>query len=588
MTKKIFNLTGGAAPVFAWRLPQHIADYKQPRLPASQWINVVKGLTQKGVKLAEILDSRVTDWLTERGNAQVTREELAEAVSFALPAIKELRLSGVDAQYRRYSWSSDDENKDYNESLFYFPNIHEDFSDRIADLDEAISALNFDFEKLGADPDLVFRLDEKRSDLLQKQREMQKSGSDGPNTHFASTLRHICPDSRADFAHMRWSVMNIDGTRTLFVHEFQSDWAQKGRQNDWKGTYKPAPLVMETEYWSAFLLRRAMSLAVETGCAQLTWINGGAMANGGNIQGPAGLDEFYLKIIPSVAKKLAKPFDAELSLKDMRLKEGSVHRLAAMPITAAMKESFSPRIPVYSYARVVEKATFDPVAAKRLQKALQLRADEMFGVEHRLRVNVVKDIFGACEHQRAAGALIGKVADIAFSAEDPVQALDHEAFHFAYRYRFTSSERAQVRQYFEPGSPLLVRTVRLLIAEGDMDAVTQAMGNPEEAAAHAFSYWKKGHMSLAQLLPMGTSPESRAGISKVIGSFFPEVERFVHAIVDWMRRDSASPSDFVARIVRIHDMDIPEVDPAIEARVREFFKLDNDTHDVSSVSRPAA
>ncbi|MBY0242010.1 MAG: hypothetical protein K2X55_22130, partial [Burkholderiaceae bacterium] len=238
MAKKVFQLTGGAYPLFSWRLPQEIAAYKQAKLQAQQWIHVINGFSQKGIKQSEIEDSGVAEWLQDQGKRQVTREELAEFASYSLPSIKEARLTGSDVKYRSYSFAGAGE--DYNESLFYFPTVDEDLADRIADLDDRIAALNFDFDKLGEDPDAVFRLDKRRSALIAQQNEVASGNT--LRTHFSSDLQSMCPDARADFAHMRWSVKVVDGNRTLFVHEFQSDWAQKGRAREWKGDYKRAPL----------------------------------------------------------------------------------------------------------------------------------------------------------------------------------------------------------------------------------------------------------------------------------------------------------------------------------------------------------
>lgn len=627
MTKRVISLTGGERPIFAWRLPQEIASYKQPRLPATQWAHVIKGMASKGIKLIEIEDSGVLDWLEERGKEQVTREDVAEFVSFSLPNIKEVQLSGKDAGYRGYSWAIG-AGDDYNESLFYFPQTVEDYADRIADLDEAISQLNFDFERLGQDPDLVFRLDFKRQELVDRKDTTlsARAISGAPPTHFANRLTEICPDARADFAHMRWSVFDLDGQRTLFIHEFQSDWAQKGRAEaeriqeremfaavekerarmepneaeafaslprsrrtaeqsavidglytkyvgplpgapEWKGAYKKAPLVAETEHWAGFLVRRAMALAVENNCQQLTWINGAKMSNGGVVKGAPGLDEFYMRIIPSIGKKFAKPYSAELKLgKFTRFGD---NQLAVMPVTPAMKEFFLPKVPVYSYANVVASATFDQAEAEKLRRALQLRANRMFGREDSLRVCVVREILHACKEERPAGKLIGRAAEIAFGAQDPVAALDHEAFHFAYRYHFTSRERSVIAQQFQPGSPLLVRTMHLLMSEGNMQAANQAAHDPEEASAHAFALWRKGEMSLTRLESSLASPESRGLVAWVLDKVFPRAEMFVTSVCSWIRGTSVSPTDFAARIVRIHEESLRALRETSSA-VRDF------------------
>lgn len=606
MAKKVFQLTGGAFPPFAWRLPQEIAAYKQARLPAGQWVHVIKGFAQKGIKQSEIDDAKVLDWLETHGKDQITREEVADYVSYSLPSIKEARLTGRDVHYREYSWTKAGE--DYNESLFYFPTVTEDLADRIADLDDAIAALNFNFEALGRDPDAVFRLDKRRAALFAQQDEVARGVS--LSTHFSTRLQEMCPDARADFAHMRWSVLTLDGHRTLFVHEFQSDWAQKGRAEalriqrkemwdalkgqfdrmtvaervlaermplnnnppdiekgldelfekyvgtlpgapEWKGTYKKAPLVFETEYWTAFLLRRAMLIAVEQDCSQLTWINGSKMANGGQF-GTAGLDEFYQKIVPSIAKKLARPFESELCLKDFTIK-GQEKRLAVMPVSPAMKEKFANRAPVYSYARLVAKSTYDPVRAAQLEHALQLRANDTLGKEAGMRVSVVREVLAAHEEQRPAAALVGKVALVAFNADDPVAALDHEGFHFAYRHYFTSKQKNDITRQFSSGSPLLVRTVRLLLSHGEFAGAQQAMRNPEEAAAHAYSLWRKGQMALSRVEGLAMTAEAKAGASRILTQYFPVVQEMVRSVCTWIRGTSVSPTDFLAKIVRAHE-----------------------------------
>lgn len=533
--------------MFSWRLPQEIAAYKQAKLQAQQWIHVINGFSQKGIKQSEIEDSGVAEWLQDQGKRQVTREELADLVSYRLPSIKEARLTGGDVKYRSYSFAGAGE--DYNESLFYFPTVDEDLADRIADLDDRIAALNFDFDKLGEDPDAVFRLDKRRSALISQQDEVASGIT--LRTHFSSDLQNMCPDARADFAHMRWSVKVVDGTRTLFVHEFQSDWAQKGRAYDWKGDYKRAPLVTETEHWTAFLLRRAMLLAVEQGCDQLTWISGASMANGGNAYGAAGLDEFYMKIVPSLAKKLAKPFQSELRLADFVLKDVP-RRLAVMPVTPLMREKFAAGAPVYSYARVVEQATFDPVRAAQLEKALQLRADSSLGEDVRMRVSIVREVMSAHEDGRPAAELVGRTARIAFNAEDPVAALDHEGFHLVLNHHFSAREREDVQRQFAYGAPLLVRTVRLLLSHGEFDAAKQAMANWEEAAAHAYALWRKGQMPLSRMESLAQSVEAKAGASRILSKVFPKAQELVKSVCSWIRGSGVSPTDFLAKIVRAH------------------------------------
>lgn len=552
MTRRIISLTHGYVPLFAWRLPREIAAYKQEKLQAQQWINVIRGLTQKGVKAREIEDSGVIAWLTEQDKKQVTKEEVAEFASFSLPSIKECRLSGREVTYKSYSYAEHAPLQNYFESLFYFPTVVEDLGDRIAELDESISALNFDFEKLAEDPDLVFRLDDKRQELLNRQKNPE---SDQPaiSTHFSSRLKEICPDARADFAHMRWSLMEEDGKKILFVHEFQSDWAQRGRQSNWTGHYKTAPLVTDTESWTTFLIRRAMSIAIEEGCEELTWINGPEMSNGGRIPGPEGLREFYQRIVPSCAKKASKGMEAELYLRPAKVIKREDKQLAFMPVTSKMREEFSPRIPVYSYATVVAKSTYDHSLAERLERSLQIRTKSVLGEDDLLKVRIAREVLQAHDSRRPAGALIGKVAHIAFNAKDPIAALDHEAFHFAMVYQFRSKEKEEVIAAFVPGSPLLVRTIQLLTERKEFQAVVQASKDPEEAAAHAYGLWRIGKMNFEIFEGSSRSKKIASAISNVIAKYFPAAERALNRIFDWIKGEGVSAQDFVAKVVRRAD-----------------------------------
>lgn len=558
MTVKVFNLTVSGDPLFGWRLPKEVAGYSQARLKAVQWINVIKGFSQKGVKAAEIEDADVIAWLEEKGDSVVTKEDIHEFVSFSLPSIKECRLSKANANYKSYSFAKFAIEGNYAESLFYFPTVTEDLQDRIADLDEAITVLNFDFDKLAKNPDIVFKLSSRRDRLLD---EMNKSGEgNAGSTHFSEKLTDVCPDSRADFAHMRWSIMrNAEGKRVLFLHELQSDWAQRGRADDWRGVYKKAPLVRETEHWTSFLLRRAIAIAVEENCDELTWIDGASMANGGRVRGGAGLDEFYRKIVPSCAKKIAKQYGSEPYLAGADFLKEESKNLAFLKISDAMKIAFSRKIPVYSYANCVENATFDADRAAVLARTLQIRANKSLPAQFALKVGVVREVLNAYWNEKPTASLLGKVIEVAFNADDPVAALDHEVFHFAYRFDLKLTERAAVTTAFAPGSPLLAKIVSLLLSKKEYLAAEQATRDPEEAAAHAYAYWRKGQFSERDFQNFAQGGFGKH-IARIFAVVFPQAEQLLRSAVAWIRKESISPNDFVAKIIK-HATNSPPLKP---------------------------
>src|SRR3546814_17994342 len=80
----------------------------------------------------------------------------------------------------------------------------------------------------------------------------------------------------------------------------QSDWAQRGRQSNFQDERFPeAPFVTNTELWSGLILRRQLQLAaMNPNCKQFGWIIP-EMHNGGLTRANPGLNDFYLKILPT-------------------------------------------------------------------------------------------------------------------------------------------------------------------------------------------------------------------------------------------------------------------------------------------------
>ena len=92
----------GQLPAFESRLVQLLRQQGQAKAPPKQWAAMIKALSQKGVKAAELEDSRILLKLEENEAKSLTKEEVATIVSHGLPTIKEIELSA--AQYRSYSY----------------------------------------------------------------------------------------------------------------------------------------------------------------------------------------------------------------------------------------------------------------------------------------------------------------------------------------------------------------------------------------------------------------------------------------------------------------------------------------------------
>ena len=91
----------GQAPAFESRFVQLLRQQGQAKAPSKQWAAMIRALTQKGVKAAELEDSKILSRLEANEAKSLTKEEVATIVSHGLPTIKEIELSAV--HYRSYA-----------------------------------------------------------------------------------------------------------------------------------------------------------------------------------------------------------------------------------------------------------------------------------------------------------------------------------------------------------------------------------------------------------------------------------------------------------------------------------------------------
>ncbi|MEB0114350.1 hypothetical protein QN397_24015 [Variovorax sp. RTB1] len=91
----------GQAPAFESRLVQLLRQQGQAKAPPKQWAAMIRALGQKGVKAAELDDSKILSRLEANEAKSLTKEEVATNVIHGLPTIKEIELSAV--HYRSYA-----------------------------------------------------------------------------------------------------------------------------------------------------------------------------------------------------------------------------------------------------------------------------------------------------------------------------------------------------------------------------------------------------------------------------------------------------------------------------------------------------
>lgn len=197
-------------------------------------------------------------------------------------------------------------------------------------------------------------------------------------------------------AHTRVNDRNIDGKKTLFIEEIQSDWHQAGRKKGYKGVDKPktdsylssaqhydalnslsherfgveynrlsgisqrelrrelleqgvdqVPNAPLKKTWHENVFKRMVREAAEKGYDQVAWTSGAIQ----NARYPAGgetgekiasgMEGFYDKILPEYGNKFGKKYGAKVELS--KLGKDAVHVMKITPELrkAALEEGFT-------------------------------------------------------------------------------------------------------------------------------------------------------------------------------------------------------------------------------------------------------
>jgi hypothetical protein len=122
-------------------------------------------------------------------------------------------------------------------------------------------------------------------------------------------------------------------------------------------------------------------------------------------------------------------------------------------------------------------------------------AREMLGSAKHVRF--AKHVFDIATGRKVAGRYVNGLIQISLLAKNVERETKHECFHFAVDHLFSQQEIGIVRAQFAPGTELNWRVRDLLVKAGEYDAAAQC-DDPEEAAAHAFTMWEAGELSVAE------------------------------------------------------------------------------------------
>ncbi|QYY33547.1 hypothetical protein K2O51_31440 (plasmid) [Cupriavidus pinatubonensis] len=482
----------------------------------AQWISLIGKLTQKGVKGNEIEDSNLLPTLELRDPKQsLTREELMELLVSTTPTIKE-----IDLGRPKYAGFKQPGPSVYQETLYVLNSQKANIEDRMDEIRFELEELDFDLDRLARDPGAVVRLDAERRALLAS----VGKAHDFSAHHFSDMEDPERPGQKIAnlLAHARTTVRGD----LFMIEEIQSDWAQRGRRQEWTGIAK-GPFVTNTEVWSGLVLRRTLQRAAEDpAIRRVGWITAN-MRNGWNNERQSdGLNDFYLKILPKIAEKALKGSDQKIRMTTVQFQEnGPEHSVPGFDMTPQAREVLLKPQPMYSRDALRHTLAVMNDDLPEYQRAYLTRAHEMLGSVASVRL--ASHIYDAAGME-VAGSQLNRMILLSSRAKEPDRVFYHECWHYAQEHLIEPKKNEAIDRAFQAGSPLHTLTVKCLAKKGLIRAAAQC-NNPRETAAHAFSLWKTGALALPA--------EETPGSSDVADSF-TTVGRTADSFFAWMQRVS--------------------------------------------------
>lgn len=539
MADQVLHLNrNNSSPLFS-RLKRSIDESKQGKAAPAQWASMIRAMTSKGVKSMEIDESSIIAWLDGQPPGQsITREALSKQLDSLIFTIKEVCLQSPKFTGHRQSGGT------YREFLYIANSERDNIVDDLETVEYEMEALVFSPERLADEPELVIDLERRRTSLI----ELKGKAIDFTQHHFSgeTTGRH----GKNLLAHCR--ITERPGFGLYFIEEIQSDWAQRGRKQDWNGIPR-GPLVTNTEAWAGMVLRRQLQIAAANPAyQQISWItetmrNGGhqslsseatkiaqkkaydeafkadmaaalasleidrlspeaqeaakTMARGSVIQGLRDkriaepydmLNDFYLKVIPKIVDKILAGTGAKVEIKKVTINEGNTCEVPTITLTDKVRERLIDKQPVYSRALLMKQpiAENDP-----LLNSLVKTAGDMMGTTKHL--HLVNHLYDISTGARVAGRFVNGMVQVSLLAKNFDEVLDHECFHYAQAQLLTQKELRVVQDAFAPGTRLNEKVLEILTARGDFELATQCL-DPDESAAQGFALWHKGLLDVTE------------------------------------------------------------------------------------------
>lgn len=463
------------------QLQRQLRLLQQPRGNASQWTGIIRGFSQKGVKAAEIEDSGILTWIgSQSADAKIEKLAVVAQIERMRPRIKRVTLNSPSfTTYRNITSGG------YHEQLYILSSEAMHADDQIEDLLYSIEDLGFNPGPLISNPNLVDQL-EAQMNLLKSQRpEMY----DFAHHHYSGV---VPAHGKNLMAHARISTT----PDLFFVEEIQSDWAQKGRRNGWMKGFPKAPFITNTEQWSGLVLRDQLNQAAHMdGCKRFAWINAG-MRNGFNQNDDTDdLGVFYKTIVKKIIEKSIVKGGGRVSEISVSTKHGN-KAVLGFEMTDSVRAALKLTQPMYSRDAILPR-TFKFADEERTDECKQVMQEcqAMLGTAHTIRF--VARLYDAAYKNEVPGQYFNKAITLSLRAKNLDRASRHEAWHFAEENFLFNHEKRELRLAFSAGSKLNIQTQTMLRSIGANGAADQCFQH-QECAAHAFSLWCEGKLTVAE------------------------------------------------------------------------------------------
>jgi hypothetical protein len=193
-----------------------VGEINMPKAPASQWAKMLSPESGRGTKADEMKWIGLDDFLKEKGNASVSKQEIHDFIDQNKIQLEEIGMRNK-TKFNEYQLPG---GENYREVLLRLPKVKSD-SRKIAEkkADELIKNGNMPEGARQSFIDSYEKQYREAPDLMQGKDYYKSPHWDEPNV-----LAHMRLNDRVD----------SEGKKVLFVEEIQSDWHQAGRKKGYE------------------------------------------------------------------------------------------------------------------------------------------------------------------------------------------------------------------------------------------------------------------------------------------------------------------------------------------------------------------